>query len=228
VPTLTPPSIETDVGAVAKLNIAVELGPGIPDCQLAELFQSAVAAPVHMVFWAEANPGKPHRMITGPAIRAAIRDVRRKQTPKEENTQRPRRLAQGQVWRSVSRSALLLGGTFGNAIRRPCSTRIEGREISRRVRGDGSTLRLHRSSFDGITLSATKGHTLFLKAPWQITIVRRRASEATVLLSKYLTRVGNPKVASPKMRRVDELRSQSVCQTENRHGRRSRSSTPRG
>jgi putative transposon-encoded protein len=36
-------------------------------------------------------------------------------------------------------------------------------------------------------------------------IVARRASEATVVFSKYLTKIGNPKVASPKMRRVDEL-----------------------
>ena len=106
-------------------------------------------------------------MITGPAMRAAIRDLRRKQTPKEENARPSRKLVQGrQVWRSVSRSALLSGGQFGNAIRRPCSAKIEEREISRTVRGDVSIVRLHRSSLNGITHSATKGHTLFLKAPW--------------------------------------------------------------
>ena len=40
----------------------------------------------------------------------------------------------------------------------------------------------------------------------QNTIVARCASDATVLLSQYLTKVGNPKVASPKMRRVSEQR----------------------
>jgi hypothetical protein len=44
--------------------------------------------------------------------------------------------------------------------------RIEDREISRTARGDVSIVRLHRSSFSRITLSATKGHTLFLNAPW--------------------------------------------------------------
>ena len=61
--------------------------------------------------------------------------------------------------------ALLSKGRSGNAIRRPCSARTEEREISRTVRGDVSIVRLHRSSFSGITLSATKGHTLFLNTP---------------------------------------------------------------
>jgi hypothetical protein len=134
-------------------------------------------------------------------MRAATRTLRRKQTPKEENTQPSRKLVQGrQVWRSVSRSTLLSGGTFGNAIRRPCSARTEEREISRTVRGDVSIVRLHRSSFNGITLSATKGHTLLLNAPW----TEHDCGE--VCFKEYLTKVGNPKVASPKMRRADKSR----------------------
>jgi hypothetical protein len=121
-----------------------------------------------MASWADANPGKAHRMIIGPAMRAAARVLRRKQTPKEENTQPSRKLVQGrQALRSVSRSALLSGSTSGNAFRPPCSARTEEREISLTVPGDVSTLRLHRSSLSGITLSATKGHTLFLNTPWR-------------------------------------------------------------
>ena len=106
--------------------------------------------------------------MTGPAKRAEARVLRRKQPHKEENTRPSRKLVQGRsIWRSVSRSTRSSqGAESGNAIRRPCSARTEEREISRTVRGDVSTLRLHRSSFSGITRSATKGHTLFLNMPW--------------------------------------------------------------
>ena len=112
------------------------------------VLKSELLGATSQVSWAEANSGKAHSMITGPAIRAAIWDLRPNQTPKEENTQPSRKLVQGrQAWRSVSRSALLSGGTFENAIRRPCSAGIEEREISRTARGDGdvSIVRLHRS-----------------------------------------------------------------------------------
>ena len=124
---------------------------------------------------AGANPGKAHRITTGPATRPAIRDLRRKQTRTEENVQPSRKLVQGrQAWRGVSCSPLLSRGRFGNGVKRPCSARTGEREISRTARGNGdgdgdgdvSIVRLHRSSFNGITLSATKGHTLFLNAPW--------------------------------------------------------------
>ena len=43
--------------------------------------------------------------------------------------------------------------------------RIEDREISRTARGDVNIVQPHGSFFSRITLSATKGHTLFLNAP---------------------------------------------------------------
>jgi hypothetical protein len=96
--------------------------------------------------------------------------LRPKQPDKEENTPPSRRLVQGRsIWRGVGHSALLSAGRIGNAIRLPCSARTEEREISLTVLdpGDVSTLRLHRSSFSGITLSAMEGHTLILNAPWR-------------------------------------------------------------
>jgi hypothetical protein len=98
---------------------------------------------------------------------AAIRELRCIKPSKEENARPSRKLVQGrQVRRSVSRSALLSGGTFGNAIRRPCPAKIEEREISRTVRGDVSMVRLHRSSLNGIAHLARKGHILVLKVTW--------------------------------------------------------------
>ena len=57
-------------------------------------------------------------------------------------------------------------------------------------------MQLHRSSFRGITLSATNGHTLLINAPWTEHDCRE------VRFKEYLPKVGNPKVASPKMRRI--------------------------
>ena len=53
-----------------------------------------------------------------------------------------------------------------------------------------------------INISVTRGHTLFLNN----TIVARCALDVTVLLAKYLTKVGNRLRASPKMRPVGEQR----------------------
>src|SRR4029077_11850194 len=56
----------------------------------------------------------------------------------------------------------------------------------------------------------------------QNTIVAGRASDATVLLSQYLTKVGNPKVAWREMWRVDEQRLAVRVATEKRHSREER------
>jgi hypothetical protein len=89
----------------------------------------------------------------------------------------------------------------------PLLGRTEEREISLTVLdpGDVSTLRLHRSSFSGITLSAMEGHTLILNAPWREHGLKRVCFRChgchNLAGPKYLTKLGNPKVASPKMRR---------------------------
>jgi hypothetical protein len=142
--------------------------------------------------------------MTGPAKRVEARVLRRKQPHKEENTRPSRKLVQGrQVRRSVSRSPLLSRGTFGNAIRLPCSARIGEREISRTVRGDVSTLQLRPEFFLwDYSFRHERPHFILKYAA----IAASCALDATVLLSKDLTKVGNPKVASPKIRRVDEQR----------------------
>ena len=119
--------------------------------------------------------------MSWPAKPAEARALGCSQPHKEENTRLSRKLVQSpSIWRSGNCSKPLAGDRIANAIRPPCSARTEEREISRTVRGDVSTLRLHRSSSSGITHSATKGHTFFLIGPGKNTIRRGSASDATV------------------------------------------------
>jgi lactate/malate dehydrogenase, alpha/beta C-terminal domain len=77
-----------------------------------------------------------------------------------------------------------------------------------------STLRLHRDSFSGITLPATKGHTFFLNTPWTEHDPRevcfRYHSYHNLFWPEYLTKVGNPKVSCPKNEARQRAASQSV------------------
>jgi hypothetical protein len=74
-------------------------------------------------------------------------------------------------------------------------------------------MKFHRNSaiLSKANISATKGHTLFLKTPGWIIIAGRCASDATVPSSKYLTKVGNQEVASLKVRPVSGPLSRSRC-----------------
>ena len=133
-----------------------------------------------------------------PVKRAEARVLLPKQLHKEENTQPSRKLVQGRSkWRSVSRSPRLPGGRFGTATRPLRSAGTEEREISRTVRGDVSTVRLHRSSFSEITRLATKGHILFSNVPGRERPSMQRVPKMPQLQQsywhEYLTKSGNPR-----------------------------------
>ena len=138
------------------------------------LLKTVIAIAMRAALFAPRDRGRRNQLeqglsnsITSTAERSArysIRDFRRKQTRIEENVQPIRKLLQSrQISGSVSNSTPLFG-RIRFAARRLCSTRSEGREISRTARGDVSIVQLRRSSLNGI-LPATKGHTLFSIAP---------------------------------------------------------------
>ena len=82
--------------------------------------------------------------------------------------------------------------------------------------------RLRRSSFNGITLSATKGHTLFLNAPWTEHVCRSVCFTCNSPLLKRPYENRQSKGCIFKMRRVYEQRLAVRVATEKGYGRRSR------
>ena len=146
-------------------------------------------------------------LITSTAERSArylIRDLRRKQTRIEENVQPIRKLLQSrQISGSVSRFHSALRPDLNCGQTPLLDTKRRTRNLSNGARRCEHCATPSKFS-QRDTHPATKGHTLFSIAPSKLTIVGRCASHATILLPKYLTKVGHPKVACREMWRAKQ------------------------
>ena len=97
------------------------------------------------------------------------------------------------------------------------------------MRGDGdvSIVRLHRSSFDGDYSFRPERPHFILKSDLDRTRSSRSVPKLPQLSrscgSEYLTKVGNPKVACPKARRVRRIAARGPRVSRNEHSRRWRS-----
>ena len=73
-------------------------GPEQPEIQLAIDPYHHRRSHTHVESWAEANPGNALKMITGLAIRAATRNLRRKQTAKEDTPAKSEARQSRKIW----------------------------------------------------------------------------------------------------------------------------------